>query len=171
MHIFCVGMTLHGKTYLVKQLVKHFLQSKKYRGCLVCDPNCEPKSVWPANYTTDDPKKLLDVSQRNRDCILVHEECGEQMPPNSRIASDCKYFATRCRHQGHISIFVAQRAQDIDRRFRGQCTQGFLFRQSPLDAEYTSKMLGYSEYLMLSELKKYDFMTYQPGKAPVVCRL
>ncbi len=171
MHIFCVGMTLHGKTYLVKKLVKHLLSTGRFDGCLVCDPNCEPKSVWPAVYTTDDPMKLKAVALRNRNCILVHEECGEQMPPGSKIASDCKYFATRCRHQGHISIFVAQRAQDIDRRFRGQCTQGFLFRQTPMDAEYTSKMLGYTEYLNLAKLEKYDFLTFAPGVTPSLNRL
>ena len=171
MHIFVCGITLHGKSFLVKKLIENYLKHKKYRGALVCDVNQEPLKNYHAIYSTDDPLKLMAVAKNNKRCLLIHEECSETMPAGSKIANDCKYFAQRCRHQGHRSIFIAPTPQSMDRIFRAQCTSGFIFKLAPLDALYCSKALGYKEYLDLEHLNKYEFITFEPGKRPRICKL
>lgn len=171
MHIFVCGITLHGKSFLVKKLTEAYLKSTQYRGAMVCDVNQEPMQNYHAIYSTIDPLKLMAVAKRNKKMILIHEECSESMRAGSKMAYDCSYFSTRCRHQGHRSIFIAPTPQSIDRVFRAQCTSGFIFKLSPLDSEYAAKMLGYKEYLHLMDLQKYEFMTYRPGEPPKILKL
>lgn len=94
------------------------------------DPNLDPG--WEADFLTDDPEKYREVVKQNSACELAIDESGETI---GKYAKDMMFLATRARHYGHVSTFIAQRSQQIDRNVRDQCSRLFLFSVSKKDAE------------------------------------
>ena len=87
---------------------------------------------WPTGYVFTDGARFLDCAQRSTRCMLFVDEAGEMIGHHHRELFWC---ATRARHLGHSSHFLAQRAAMIHPTVRSQCTRLLLFKVSHKDAE------------------------------------
>lgn len=120
---------MSGKTTLAMWMAKD-IRSKTGRPILVLDPYKNPD--WQADFITNDVEKFKEFAKANRSCQLFIDESGRNI---GRYAGEMSFFATESRHYGHVSTFISQRAQQIDRNVRDQCTRLFLFSITKKDAE------------------------------------
>lgn len=127
-HSLIIGTTESGKTTLAKRL------ALKYRasgiGALVLDPLRDPS--WPCDFITDNSEEFLKIVFASRKCALFIDEAGESV---GRFDQANFTLATRARHWGHNSHFIAQRAQLVARTVRDQCSNAFVFRVAREDAK------------------------------------
>jgi len=121
LHVLIVGQGMSGKTLLCKQLAKKFI--KNY-GVIVYDPINDP--AWPATFKTDDPEKFEKVLWASTNCKVFIDECGDMFESRNR---EKEKIGFRSRHRGHIIHFIAQRATQVPKTVRLQCTHLFCFRQ------------------------------------------
>lgn len=138
---------MSGKTTMAKRLVKQKREMTN-RGILVLDPCLDPE--WGADYLTDDKAEFLRVVKENRSCDLVIDESGETI---GRYAKEMAFLATRSRHYGHTSTFIAQRAAQIDRNVRDQCTTLILFSVYKADAQSLAETFNDDLLLGAAELE------------------
>ena len=131
-HWAVIGPTKCGKS----NLVKWYAKERRLRGVpvLVCDPIGDP--VWKryADWVTQDPHALLHKARRSMGCVLVLDE-GAQYLTNHAAAHPLKWFATQARHQGHHSIFMAQKATAMPPVYRSNAGTLFLFGCTVAEAE------------------------------------
>lgn len=91
---------------------------------------------WNADFITDNPEKFLEVVFKNTGCALFIDESGETI---GRFAGEMKKVATRSAQFGHDAHFISQRAVDVDRTVRDQCTNIFVFRSALEDGILLAK--------------------------------
>lgn len=150
MHAMICGMTESGKTTLAKILAKR-IRAKGYN-VVVLDPLQDPE--WEADYQTDDPDKFMEVARNSIRCLLVVDEAGESVGQYDKTRH---WLATRARHWGHTSFFLAQRAQMIARTVRDQCGIAYLFRMSLDDAKLMANEFAEEELKNINRLKQFEF--------------
>lgn len=120
---------MSGKTTAAIKML-HKIRAATSRPLLVLDPNLDPR--WEADFITDDPEKFKTFVFANKGCELAIDESGETI---GRFAGDMMVLATRGRHWGHRCTFISQRAQQIDKNVRSQCTTLLCFSQYKDDAK------------------------------------
>lgn len=149
-HSLIIGMTTSGKTTLAKKMASDF----KRNGFLsmALDPLRDPS--WPCDFVTDDPQEFMNVALTSRNCALFIDESGETI---GRFGGDMNKLATRIRHYGHRSIFITQRAQQLDKIVRDQCEFLFLFRVSRDDAKLMAAEYGHDELAEAYLLQRGEF--------------
>lgn len=116
-------MTESGKTTLAKKLSS---EAKKHNlGVLVLDPLNDPG--WVADYQTTDKMQFMHAVKNSRSCAVFIDESGEAV---GRYQDEMFWLGTRARHYGHSCHFLAQRAQQVAKTVRDQCSRLFLFNCS-----------------------------------------
>ncbi len=147
MHCLILGMTSSGKTTLAKKLI---LQARD-RGIMsiVLDPLCDPG--FGGDYQTDDPAEFLKIVWNSRSCLIVVDEGSESI---GRYESPIIKLATKGRHWGHKCVFLSQRAMQINKTVRDQCTDLALFTSSSSDGKLLSDEFNSPELRNCSSLAK-----------------
>lgn len=140
-----MGQTESGKSTLAKRLATQH----RARGfeILVLDPIGDPQ--WPTAYQFTDGARFLDCAQRSTRCMLFIDEAGEMVGQHK---DEMFWCATRARHLGHVSHFLAQRANMISPTVRSQCTRLVLFQSSRYDAELLAREWARDEIQVAPEL-------------------
>lgn len=153
-HSLIIGMTQSGKSTLARQMVAAYRRNGVHS--LVLDPLEDP--AWRnsgAKILTADGEYFLSLMLKTRQCAIFVDESGEAI---GRYSGEMKKLATRSRHYGHNAHFISQRAVDIDKTIRDQCTDLFCFRVSKKDAETLADEYGYEELLGAFQLNQGEFI-------------
>lgn len=128
MHVLILGITQSGKTTLAFKLAQMY--KAKGTPVLVLDPDL--RKDWNADYITGDPEAFLKACKMNKSCAIFVDESGQMI---GRYAPEMEWLATQSRKWGHKAHFITQRASQISPTLRNQCTNIFLFKQSPTDSK------------------------------------
>jgi hypothetical protein len=145
-------MTESGKTSLAKVIAGH-IKSSGYP-VIVLDPLNDPG--WPCDWQTDDPEEFLAVVKSNTGLLCIVDEAGESMGYSS-YDKQRHWMATRARHYGHTSLFLAQRAQMVARTVRDQCGVAYLFRMGVDDGKILASDFGYQELKEINKLSQFEY--------------
>lgn len=121
MHTLIVGMTESGKTCLAKAMARGLRRAKKR--VAVLDPMYD--SGWEADYKTADPAEFDAYLKENRTVYGFVDEGGETFNEGNDMSYS--WWSTRSRHWGHSMVFLAQRAIQVPRTMRDQCSRLHLF--------------------------------------------
>lgn len=139
------------------------------RPSIVLDPLSDPTWGLSANdFQTDNPKEFLSVMFKSRSCALVVDESAEAI---GRYAGEMRVVATQSRHLGHKAHFVVQRAVDLDRTIRDQCTELYLFRVGHNDAKVLAEEWGFEELKNASNLRQGEFYKVTRFETPIKLNL
>jgi hypothetical protein len=152
MHGLILGMTESGKTSLAKVICSH-IRSAGYP-VIVLDPLNDPG--WPCDWQTSDADEFMAVVKSNTGCLVVVDEAGESMGYGS-LDKERHWLATRARHYGHTSLFLAQRAQMVARTVRDQCGVAYLFRMGHDDGKILASDFGYQELKNINDLGQFEY--------------
>lgn len=159
-HNLILGRTESGKTTLAKRLAQVY-RSRGYK-VIVLDALMDPH--WPADFLTSDRETFSQVVQQSRRCFVFVDEAGEYI---GRYETEMHWLATRGRHFGHSTYFVCQRAMQIAKLVRDQCTSLFLFACSPSDAKLLADEFGAEALLQAPSLPQFSCVwarSFQPAK-------
>ena len=140
-----------GKTTLAVELARR--NKDEGRPVIVLDPMTSAR--WNADFVTSDPETFLEVVFKNTGCLLVIDESGETI---GRFAGEMKKVATRSAQFGHDAVFISQRAQDVDRTVRDQCTNIFIFRSALDDGILLAKSYVADGFKKCHELTKGEYL-------------
>lgn len=150
MHSLIVGTTGCGKSTLAKKLSAGLKKSGK--GVLVFDPLLSRD--WYADYITDNKDDFLDLAKRSKNCVLFIDESVEL----GKFNASMDWFATRARHWGHVSFFICQRVQQLNKTVRDQCANLYLFRVSYGDAKILAEEFVQDELIKSCNLQRFAFI-------------
>lgn len=139
---------------MAKQLAKEF-RLNNYK-VLVLDPLSDPD--WEVDFKTKDKDEFLDMVKRSKSCILFIDESGQEI---GRYNDEMFFLATQARHWGHISFFISQRAQALNKTVRDQCSNLYAFRLSLSDSVILSDQFAQPELKNIVSLPQYHF--YKTG--------
>lgn len=78
--------------------------------------------------------------RQSRSCALFVDESGAAI---GRYAGEMMQVATQSRHFGHKAHFITQRASQLDRTVRDQCSELYVFRVGEYDAKMLSEEYGF----------------------------
>lgn len=120
---------------------------------LVLDP--DKRSLWNADFITNDPEEFLLVVFANRSCAIFVDESGDMI---GRYGGAMNRLATTSRKWGHNCHFIAQRAKQIDVTTRTQCSNIFLFKQSLDDTKELARDFCAEDLKQAHTLKKGEYL-------------
>lgn len=143
-------MTESGKTSLAKQLAAKYKASGV--GVIVLDPLSDPG--WNADFQTGDRDLFLNAVKKSRSCAVFVDESGEMI---GQYNAEMRWLATRARHYGHNSHFLAQRGAQLSPTVRDMCSHLFLFNVSRVDAELLAREWNREELLQANSLRKLEY--------------
>lgn len=110
---------------------------------------------WCADLVTDNTSKFLKTVQNSRNCKLFLDESGETV---GRYNEEMFWLATRARHMGHQSHFLAQRVVQLNKTVRDQTVHLFTFRISTVDAKSLAIDWSNEQLMLASQLGKFEFL-------------
>ncbi|HKI68326.1 MAG TPA: type IV secretory system conjugative DNA transfer family protein [Verrucomicrobiae bacterium] len=148
-HVLIVGMTESGKTTLAKRICRSF-RSKGIK-TIVLDPLHDPG--WEADLQTADQYEFMETARLSRQCALFIDESGEMI---GRYNDAMFWLATRARHYGHKSHFITQRAAQLSKTVRDQCSSLFLFCVSMDDAKVMANEFNRPELREANTLLRFQ---------------
>ena len=130
MHTHIIGVTGSGKTTLAMGLAQ-----RAKSPCLVLDPIGDPR--WKATGATilHDREQFMESVKRSHGCVIIVDESAELI---GQYNSETFWLTTRGRHMGHSVVLISQRANQIAKTVRDQCSHIFAFRISMRDAKTLS---------------------------------
>ncbi len=172
MHSIILGIGGMGKSTLAGQLAQSHVD--RGDGVLILDPNNDP--LWPTGPRVRKlsgagaPLRFLKLAKASIRCALFIDEIGESIGRGSQ-AAELKWLSTRCRHWGHRTYFVGQRAVLVEPTIRCQCTTGYVFRQSVDDAKALAKDFADEGMLAASRLQRGEFLFVRTGEPVRLLRL
>ncbi len=146
MHAAIYGIGGSGKSTLGFTLASQCVANDW--GVLILDPNDD--DGWPVGANVRkvrDAEALMVLAKRSQRCALFIDEAGESLGRGAK-AQGVQWLTTRSRHWGHRVYVMAQRAQQVELTIRNQCSEAFVFRQSPYDARMLADQ--YADQLLLS---------------------
>jgi DNA helicase HerA-like ATPase len=148
-------MTASGKTTLMANLIQEYRKPRSGQSIkvIVYDPMHDPR--LKADFNTASIEKFLAVCQDSQSCMCVVDESGEVI---GRYDSEYFWLATRSRHYGHKMHFIAQRANQISKTVRDQCSQIFIFRQSKDDSKLLAAEFGDDLILDAANLQQGEYI-------------
>lgn len=91
----------------------------------------------------------------NKSCALFIDESGQTI---GRYAPEMEWLATQSRKWGHKAHFITQRASQISPTLRNQCTNLFLFKQSPTDSKILACDFVADELKNAHKLKQGEYL-------------
>ena len=149
MHTLILGLTNTGKTTQAQKLATEL---QKTSNVLVLDPF--KSSKWSCDFITSDPDLFYKVVFSNRSCHCFIDESEKT------LAFDKQYndFATFSRKFGHRFYFIGQRAQQMLKTIRTQCSSIFLFKQHNDDAKLLSRDFCDDALLESHTLKRGEYI-------------
>jgi len=151
MHSLIIGQTESGKSCFSKILANQYKAAGKK--VAVLDPICDPD--WRADFRTDSVELLKQYLNQNRSVYVFIDESGEVF--NEGNDTSYSWLATRSRHYGHSVHFLAQRAIQIPKTMRDQCSRLFLFTSSKSDGKIHSEEWNKDELINCNTLPKLHF--------------
>lgn len=154
-------MTGSGKTTLAKALVKRY--QLKGTPSIVLDPMRDPN--WNAEFQTHDTQEFLRVMYDSERCALFVDESGKSI---GKYAQEMAVVTTESRHFGHKAHLISQRAQQIDKNVRDQCSELYIFRVGHDDAKILAAEFGYPELRNASALKRGEFYKLDRFNPPIL---
>lgn len=149
-HVLILGMTESGKTSLAKQLAAQY--KAQGIGVIVLDPLHDPG--WNADIQTGNSDAFLDAVKKSRSCAVFIDESGEMI---GQYNKEMQWLATRARHYGHNSHFIAQRGAQLSPNIRDMCGHLFVFNISRVDSELIAREWNRDELLEANKLKKLEY--------------
>lgn len=130
MHSLIIGMTESGKTTLAKIIANQL--SSQGKSVAVLDPVYD--SAWPEKaFKADNPADFSQYLREHRSVYAFVDESGSVF--NEGNDNSYQWFATTSRHYGHSAVFIAQRAIQVPKTMRDQCSRLFLFTSSRSDGK------------------------------------
>lgn len=133
MHSLIIGQTESGKSTLAKVFARKLADNGKK--VAVLDPLFDPD--WKADFRTDDIEEMTAYLRANRSVYVFVDESGAYF--NDGNDTTYSWLATRSRHYGHSVFFIAQRAIQIPKTMRDQCSRLYLFTSSRSDGKIHSE--------------------------------
>jgi hypothetical protein len=124
-----LGMSESGKSVLAKCLVRRL--RKANRKVVIYDPLLQRD--W-GTEPYDDSETVNAIMLEERKLHVFIDECGEVFRDYDS-QREYAWWATRSRHYGHSVYFIAQRAVQIPRTMRDQCSRLYLFTSSATDGK------------------------------------
>jgi len=152
-HSLVCGMTESGKSALSKLIATGLKKTGKI--VAVLDPLDDP--TWDAcvnkKFTTIE---ALDewLTKINGAHVFIDE--GGEVFDEGRDKSFA-WLATRSRHYGHSVYFIAQRAMQIPKTMRDQCSRLYLFTSSASDGKLHAEEWNKPELEQCNEFPKLHF--------------
>lgn len=150
-HSLILGTTASGKTVFAQSLSRRY--NRRKTAVIVYDPFMDPD--WEATFVTDDMNRFMKAAAKSENCALFVDESGEAV---GQYNDETFWLATRARHSGHSTHFIAQRAAQLSPTVRDQCHNLFVFRISPKDAEILSNEFVDDEIKTAPELPQYNLI-------------
>lgn len=152
MHSLIVGVTECGKTSLATSFSKGLLsQGKKV---VVYDPI--GGTDWGTGAKVyDDINKLMEFVQSNESYHIFIDESGEAL--DEGYSREHNWLATRSRHWGHSVYFIGQRALQIPKTMRCQCTRLYIFTTAIDDCKTLAGDFNAPGILVANTLPQYHF--------------
>lgn len=133
MHSLILGKTLSGKSHLGKSLARKYQQAGI--SVLVLDPMNDPD--WPCDFKTIDREEFMRVALANRRAALFLDEGKDSVG----LGAEMEWITTQSRHWGYRAFLLSQRARQMSLTIRDNCSNMFIFRLGPSDADTLSKDL------------------------------
>jgi len=149
-HTHIVGMTESGKTTLAKALCKKYQDASV--STLILDPLHDPE--WCADFKTHDPDEFLTVFWDSRGCAVFVDEAGESVGQFDKVMSKT---ATKGRHWGHSCHYISQRATQVAKIVRDQCSHLFIFTSSLDDSKMLANEWNSPEIKGANALKQGEY--------------
>jgi len=153
-HHMVTGKTGTGKTFLLKEMAKDWIERK--RPVLVYDPGF---SRWPCSEQYANIDRFYRRVKETRDCACFIDEAGTAL---GRFAGDKNFFASQGRHLQHRFYFIAQRYNMVDINTRTQCQTVITFRIGQRDANLLSEETACNGFKDAPNLPLYTFMLSDP---------
>lgn len=157
MHVLILGRTGSGKTLLCRHLIRDYRQAGLES--LVLDPLGDPRYVGLARFVTRDPGAFMRAARLSLSCMLFIDESGEAIGQHN---AEMFWLATRARHLGHASHFVAQRAAQIAPTVRDQCEALVCFAVSREDAKTLAREWSSDQLLEAPQLPRFHYLVVRP---------
>ena len=155
MHVLILGITETGKTTQAFRLARIYKGQGTPR--LILDP--DRRREWEieegVDFITDDPEKFLAICKQNQSCAIFVDESGQMI---GRYSSQMAWLATNSRKWGHRAYFITQRASQLDKTIRTQCSSIFLFQQSTSDCKILSDEFNRPELMTAPNLLKGEYL-------------
>lgn len=150
-HVLILGMTMSGKSELGKNM------AVSYRRHGIKTVALDPLNDWReyVDYSTRDPEEFLRVVKQSERLAIFIDESGETI---GRYNEQMTWLATRARHYGHRSHFMSQRAAQLSKTVRDQCSDLFVFRVSKGDAKVLAEEFTDDDLLAASTLGQYEYL-------------
>ena len=153
-----------GKSFFLRETARAFMAAGSK--VLVCDPL---GYKWPATWVTRDLYALMARAKKERDCLLLIDECGM-----TELSTDkgLKWLYTTSRHQGHVCYCAMQDFTQVAKGIRKQFTQLYLFRCHPDEAdEWAHQFHADRDFVMnhAPHLPQYHFIrlrSFAPPQGP-----
>ena len=157
-HCLIIGMTESGKTTLATEICRDY----RARGIktVVLDPMYDQR--WSADFLTTDKARFLEVVQNpeTRSCALFIDESAELI---GQYHDEMFWLATRSRHYGHNTHFIAQRAKQLAKTVRDQCAYLFLFNCSFDDSKELANEFNRMELKEACTLQRGEYFQCPRG--------
>lgn len=120
-HSLVVGMTMTGKSFLSKMIVK-VLKEKYKLPVAVLDPLRDPD--WGADFQSKDQSEFLNYVSTHKNHICVVDEAGTAI---GKYDMSALALTTTARHLGHISWLVCHSLTQLNPTLRSNCANLYLF--------------------------------------------
>ena len=150
-HALILGRTESGKSTLAKLIAKS-LRSRGRR-VLLHDPCADNK--FPADFRFLDMNGLGERARVERSAHVFIDESSAAFDDGRNL--DHSWLATRSRHWGHSCYFIGQRAPQVPKTMRDQCSTLFLFSSSVSDGIIHADEWGRDELRGCNTLKQFEF--------------
>jgi len=159
MHTLILGITRSGKSSLAKELAGEF--KRMGRRVAVLDPI---GSNWRADYRTDDPDDFYIYAVFHDSHTLFIDEGGDFF---ANHAPKLIWLATKGRHPGHVTFYIANRYTLIPKTVRTNCENLYLFASHPDDIDELAKDFRCPELPELAgTLRKLEFLKVEQFEKP-----
>lgn len=159
MHIGVIGQTMSGKTLFLKC----FIQRYRLAGIksIVLDSLGDPD--FNADFCTDSPEQFERVVYSSRSCLVGIDESGDQGKFSAHMAK----LARKGRHWGHVCLYSAQKATQINPLIRDQWGAIALFCSGAKTGALFAEEFNEPELLKCVDLRKGEYF-YKQRFQPVI---
>ena len=153
-HMLILGRTGSGKTTIAIQMAAAY--QRRGVANLVYDPIGDSRWRAVSAVCTDNFWEFQSTVRRSTSCAVWVDESAEVLAHHDL---ENQWLATRARHLGHNSHFIAQRAQQISTTVRGQCERLVAFALAGQDGKVLAAEWAHDELLEVTSLERGEYLT------------